>query len=376
MILLGPLEQQVFDTYRIGENLSSCELTLAQKSLRISLARVLDLHERDFSDYATARPFRTSFTSATSVGPLKLTPRPETTPPASQKKAAGVDGWVSFTSGWDDFDQEYQSIRDQRVNARWVRLLGMVRATIADDSRRAIHHGVWMGVSAEGIDEAPTLRKLIIACVNEKKCDGLKKSDSFLHALTLTSNAAADFATFRKATTDDAKVQALRSLLGEITPFIGYYEPVKQRGVRIYEGKTLMVSLDAGDFTGYETDLTTIINRYWKVGDDALKFEWMTSLRDEPIFKFFFLTSPNGTNQIDYLRRTITLSQGAAESVPAHEIGRALGFRVRTFSVWHPDSCKYEDQSKPDDLLSDGRTGSITADHWTSLKKTYGLATK
>jgi hypothetical protein len=97
----------------------------------------------------------------------------------------------------------------------------------------------------------------------------------------------------------------------------------------------------------------------------------MTSTRAEPLFRLLFLAVPGAGSQIDYLRRTVTFGQGAAESIPAHEIGRALGFRARYFSVWHPETCKYEDQSKPDDLLSDGRTGSITAAHWESLKKAY-----
>lgn len=371
---MGPLEETVYDTYRLGNHLDHCELSLATKNLRLGLARALDVRSDEFDAYLREQTRASRmFTAAPGlhIGPLNLVDRDDAPKPNGDKKSKG-SGWVSYTSGWDDFVSEYQAIRTQRVNARWVRLLGLVRATIDDDYRRAVR-GTWMGVSAEGIAEAPALVKAIGDCLSTKKCDGLEKPDPFKNALKLTPNATADFGDFRKATTEAARVRPLKYLLKEIKPFLDYYDPVKQRGVRVSDSNTLIISLDSGDFRGYDTELGQIIEKFWKVGSDSIKVEWLTSTRSEPVFKFLFLPTPKSGSQIDYYRRTITIGQNSIESVPAHEVGRALGFRARAFSVWRPETCKYEDESKPDDLLSNGRAGTVTSAHWDALKKVYGV---
>lgn len=365
----GPLEQTVIETYRLGNYLDSCDVTLAQKNLRLGLARVLDDREVEITDYlrAIGRGGRMGYDSSElNIGPLTLIPRLESTP----EKKSENGGWVSKLSGWEDFDHEYQTIRGTRIGAAWARLRDVVRATISDDYRRGVN-GVWMRVNHQGVSEAPNLFKLVKACLDEKKCDDLQKNDSFRNALNLTPNAASDFGNFRKATTDAGRERALKNLLGEVKRFVNYFEPVKQRGVRVADPHTLIISLDAGEFRGYETDLGLLVERFWKLGDNSLKVEWMTSTREEPLFRFLFLPTPKSGSQIDYIRRTITIGQGAVESIPAHQIGRALGFRARYFSVWQPDKCKYEDQSKPEDLLSDGRKGSVATEHWESLLKAY-----
>jgi hypothetical protein len=372
--VIGPLEDQVSETYRLGDSLDSCDLTATQKSIRLNLARALDDREQEISDFlrASARTNQMAFSGTTAeldIGPLNLVSRANA-PKLSAEKKPKSNGWVSYTSGWDDYDQEYQDIKSQRVNARWIRLLGLVRATISDDYRRGTY-GTWMGVSAEGIDESSELVKRIGACLKEKKCDDLQKSDAFKNALNLTPEGASDFGAYRKAVADEAKVRALKNLLADVEPYTDYFEPVKQKGVRMTDGKVITLSLDSGDMRGHETEFGKVIEKFWKLGENAIKIEWMTSTRDEPIFKWFLVPTPKSANLMDYVHRTISISQNSVESIPAHLAGRALGFRARTFAVWHPDTCKYEDQSKPDDLLSDGRLGSVTAAHWDSLKKVY-----
>ncbi len=370
----GPLEQQVLDTYRLGDTLDDCERLADQKALRVTLARALDAHTQEITDFLrlSARTNRLSFSDPSLlIGPLSLIARADAPKPSGEKKPK-TNGWVAYTSGWTDFDQEYQAVRDQPVNARWVRLYGLVRATVADDYTRTVI-GTWMGASPEGVDESANLVKIGQACLTDKKCDDLLKSDAFKNALKLTPDSAKDYADFLAAKKDDAKAtRALKNLVNETKPFTTYYDPVKQSGVRLSDANTIVISLDAGDFRNHETELGLAIEKFWKVASNVVKVEWMTSTRDEPIFKFFFQPMPRSGNMIDYIRRTITIGQGAIESIPAHEIGRAMGFRARTFSVWHADTCKYEDLSKPDDLMSDGRLGSVTAAHWEALKKAYG----
>ncbi len=347
-------------------------MTADTQDLRLGLARALDNRENDFVAYNRLALRSTHFGSSGSdltVGPLTLTARSAAPKPSDEKKSK-VSDWVSYTSGWDDFDKEYQAIRGTKINSRWIRLLGLVRATIADDFTRGAN-GIWMGTSAEGVDQAPNLLKLIATCLKDKKCDDLATPAAFKDALNLTPNTKLDYSAYSKATTDEAKSRALKNLQSDVQPYSTYFEPIKQRGVRISDPNEITISLDSGDFRGYETEFGKILEKFWKVGDNSVKIEWMTSTRDEPIFKFFFTPTPKSGSGIDYIRRAITIGQNAVESIPAHEIGRAMGFRARYFSVWHADSCKYEDESKPGDLLSDGRTGTITQAHWDSLKKTY-----
>jgi hypothetical protein len=358
--------------YKKGNNLDDCEMTVDAQDLRLGLARALDNREQDFADYnhLAIRSSHFGFsTSDLNVGPLNLTSRSDL-PKRSEDKKSKVSGWVSYTSGWNDFEKEYEAIRGTKIDARWIRLLGLVRATIADDYSRGVS-GIWMGTSAEGVDQTSNLLKIIATCLNDKKCDELAKSDTFKDALSLTPNTKLDYAAYTAAKTDDTKIRYLKNLQSDVQPYSTYYEPVKQRGVRLSDPNEITISLDSGDFRGNETELGKILEKFWKVGDNSVKIEWMTSTRDEPIFKFFFTPTPKAGSGIDFIRRTITIGQNAIESIPAHEIGRAMGFRPRYFSVWHSDSCKYEDESKPTDLLSDGRTGSIAQAHWDSLKKTY-----
>ena len=364
---VGPLEQMVSDTYRLGNYLDSCDLTTTQKNIRLDLARAIDDRQLDFEDYANSSQRTNRYNqngNELRVGPLSLSPRPEPSPNPSA--TPGV--WTSKISGWEDFDREYQALRGSRVGPRWLRLRDSIRATVNDDYRRGVR-GVWMRLSQEGVTEAATLVNLVTACLNEQKCDDLQKSETFKNALNLTPNSASDFGNYRKASLDSEREKALKNLLGEVKPFVKYFDPVKQRGVRKSDDHSLIISLDVGEFRGYETDLALLIERFWKVGEDSLKIEWMTSLRDEPLFRFLF--SPTPGSQINHTQKTITLGQWAIESIPAHEVGRALGFRPRYFPVWRPDLCKYEDQSRTDDILSDGRTGLVDATHWDALKRTY-----
>jgi hypothetical protein len=369
--IVGPFEGQILETYLRGAGLSKCELTAEQKNMRLTIARALDDHETDFEGYHHSLPPTGSrdFSGVSSIGPLVLSPRLAV--PKVDDTNGKPKGWRSSTSGWADFFREYQAIRLQHVNARWDHLRDIVAATIADDFSRGVRRN-WMGLSAESVDQAPGLATSITDCLTDsKKCDSLAKSDSFQDALSLTSYAASDYADYKSAKTDAAKTAALRTLLGEVKPFLTYYDPIKQSGVRFIDSNTLVISLDPGAFGPVETNFGLMIERDWKLGDNALKVEWMTATHDSPIFTFLLNPTPKGGSQIDFLRRTITLGQGAVASIPAHEVGRAMGFRARYFSVWHADTCKYEDESKPDDLLSDGRSGSVLETHWAALKKVY-----
>lgn len=363
--LIGALEQKVIDTYRLGETLDFCDFQADQKSIRLNLARALDKRELELDDFArgVGRPRRGTSGNELTLGPVFLAPR------LSVGKT-GVNGWVSEKQSWEDLDREFQELRGQRVNGRWVRLLGRVRAMISDDYRRGVR-GVWFGVSAEGVAEAPALVTRVTDCLKEKKCDGLANSEPFQHALRLTRKSERDFSDYRTAATDAARGRALKNLLAEIRPFVNYFEPVKQAGVRFTDASTLVVPLDAGDFRGYENAFAAFAEGFWKVAGHVLRIEWTVALRNDPTFRFFYLPNPKDGSLIDYGRRSISLGQGASESMPAHLVGRAIGFRARAFPVWHSATCEYEDQTKPGDLLSDGRSGSVTAAHWNSLKRAY-----
>lgn len=363
---MGPLEHEVAEIYRLGKTLDPCELAPAHKTLRLDVARALDARAADLDEYvrSEAEHGLRAAPSVLKVGPLALT---------SPANAATASGWVSTTSGWEDLGEEWKAIRSRRVNARWVRLRELARATIADDHRRTVR-GIWMGAGSEGVAEAPVLANLISSCLSARKCDGLRRNDAFPNALLLTPHAAGDFADYRNAANERAKERALRNLLAEIKPFATYFDPVKQEGVRFIDEKTLAVPLDAGDFLGFETELALVIEKFWKVGTNKLKVEWMTSTRGEPLFHFAFLTAPRSESRFDPVRRAVFTAQNAAESFPAYGAGRAMGFRARYFLVWRPSVCKYEDQTKPGDLLADGKSGTITADHWTALKRIYGTS--
>lgn len=369
--IIGPLEQQVLEIYRLADDLDPCEKTPTQKSLRLGIARALDLREMEIEEYSrgVARTNRRPTPEGLKAGPLNLIERSESSSPSGDRRKIS-NGWISYSIGWSDFEKEYQAIRGTRASARWVRLLSHVRATLADDYRRIVR-GVWLGLSAEGVNESALLVKLLTACTTEKKCDALKNPDSFKNAIRVSRNVSLEYGRLKIATTDAAREHSAHKLLAALKSFPAYFEPVRQRGPRFNDPHTLIVPLDAGDFRGYETDLAILIEKIWKVGSDRISVEWITSYRTDPIFKFFFTSVPKAASQIDYTRRTITLAQGAIETMPAHLVGRALGFRPRFFSVWRPETCKYEDQSKPDDLMSDGRTGIATGAHWNSLKKAY-----
>jgi hypothetical protein len=362
----GELEKQVLDTYRLGADLDPCEKSTEEKLRRLKIVRALDARALEFKNFQRSNP--KSFTGeAIKVGPLTLIPR-ESQTPASVK--TDKNGWSSFKMGWDDFEREYLEIAQQRMSKRWVRLLGLVQTTAEDDYLRAVK-GEWMGASAAGVAEAKTLLDLIENCLSEKVCTGLEDPAAFKDALLLSPNGASDYSDYLKAKEVSDQERALQNLSDGIQPFTRILEPVKQPGVRLSDDHTLVVSLDPGQFRGYETDLSELISKFWNLNGQSLTVEWMTSTRDEPLFKFLFSPAAKSPSYVDYKKRSIIVGQESRESVLAHLVGRALGFRARYFSTWRPETCQYEDQQKPGDLLSDARNGSVLPEHWEAIKNVY-----
>jgi hypothetical protein len=374
----GPLEVRLNRLYRLGEDFSPCELTVAEKDFRYSVVQALDDREDEFRDYlrsGDSPSARSFYRSNTQIGPLTLSPRPEGPAPTKNMR----DGWISTFSGWKDLYEELARLGDTEVDERWVKLRTLAKANLGDDERRNLD-GVSMSASAHGIAQAAKLGEAIRVCLESvknstldpEKCADLKKPEAFQDALLLTPSGKDSFATFASATKDHVRIRALRSLASGIRPYVSYFDPIRHSWARFTDEETLRLSLDAGDMRGYETELGLLIEKFWSLEGNRLQIEWMTSTRSSPIFMILFDDSALPTSFVDPKAYEIVLGQGTYESTPARQIGRALGFRDRYLSVWRPDLCKYEDQVKPADLLSDSRFGSITKEHWDSLRKAYG----
>jgi hypothetical protein len=373
----GPLEIRMNRVYRFGEDFSPCELKPAEKDMRYSVVQALDDREDEFRAYLRSGEFRSAhsfYSSDTKIGPLTLSPRPEGPAPTKNLR----DGWLSTFSGWKDLYEELVRLGDSEVDERWVKLRTLANANLSDDERRTLD-GISMAASAHGIAQAPKLAEAIHVCLDSakdstldpEKCAELKKPEAFQDALLLTPYGKDSFSTFASATKDNVRIRALRSLASGIRPYVSYFAPTRKSWARFTDEETLTLSLDAGDLRGYETELGLQIEKFWSMEGSRLQIEWMTSTRSSPIFMILFDNTPTPSSFVDPKNYEIVFGQGTYESTPARQIGQALGFRDRYLTVWRPDLCKYEDQVKPADLLSDARFGSIAKEHWDSLRKTY-----
>lgn len=132
--------------------------------------------------------------------------------------------------------------------------------------------------------------------------------------------------------------------------------------------KEFSVTLDPGEFKGFEKVLSDLLEAEWKGEGFHVKVRWAPG---DPTAYRFEANLRSGRTYVNHTRRAIVLENLAWTKVLAHEFGHVLGFDDHYYSVWNAQNCYYTQLARNSDLMSSSEKGSVGRKHWDLLDQAY-----
>lgn len=284
-------------------------------------------------------------------------------------------GWFTEEYGWDGYFERFRAIKDQPVNQEWVRLNAGVRGTLHDDYWRTKGRGDYY---VNQTDEAAleSLLRNIDQCLADTACVS--------PSIDATNQALIGKVPVFKRTMEKLKVadsastqrEQLSELKSEVQFALSRFERLVNPTVRRSSATELVLPLDGGDFGDALAQISGYVESLWKSDKLSLKIQWTAADELADVFRIFAGLGSGNRSYVNFEKRKIVLYPYVRSRSIAHEIGHALGISDRYYTTWNPQTCKYSDASRPEDLMSDPSTGYVTSDSWEYLDKAYPLTAK
>jgi hypothetical protein len=298
------------------------------------------------------------------VGPLKLRKRTENAPTLE---------WEEEAYDWPAAYALWLKTRDSPDNnASWKRLRKRVVRLLNSDYRRRVNE-LDLSLDRLHVEAGPDLEAALATCLSASiesgKCPSFENTAVTRFLRDENESFGTLYADWKEGSSDEDRVRAFAELFAFARFLVDYDLPRKTKGIRWNDG-ALEASLRAGDFRGYESELATVIEKFWNRLSDRLHLRWPDS-ENNSLFIFRFLNRPGEPSSVNRRLRVVRLADEARESTPAHEFGHVLGFRDRYFKVWQPQRCGYVYQFLKGDLMSEVSTGVVHRDHWDALREVY-----
>jgi hypothetical protein len=140
------------------------------------------------------------------------------------------------------------------------------------------------------------------------------------------------------------------------------------------DGDSYVLPLNAGVFTGLTAEIQAYIEGAWSSAlGKNVKVEWRDLGSNPPLFRFLYRSTIGERAYVSPSDRTINLFPNSSNSTVAHEIGHVIGFRDTYYTVWDEKNCRYMNQYREDDIMSQHQTGLVLSDHWQKLEAEYPL---
>lgn len=358
-LLQGTLESNVLEV-QSSEWVEECDL--AAKSRQLEIARALDSRQSGIDRFARSLPPSKAY-RIEDLGPIfvrerltRFRPRP---------------GWVVDRDGWGDLHAEYLRIRDLPVGPEWLALNLKVRALVLDDRMRILD-GANLYLDRDSGPAVLALAGAVGSCAVRDGCTEFSVPAG-AHAFAESNPMYADYLRwYREGGGRDELRKKVEAFARRLRADARRFEFRLNKALTRPSRGELSVALDPGLLDPAREKLASYIEKVWSADGLALRVKWVLSDSFPDAFRIFAETVTGGRSYVLEANRTVHLFPGVSAGSIAHEIGHVLGFRDHYYTVWKPQDCAYETQSRDEDIMSHS-DGGVLDEEWAELESAYPL---
>ncbi|MES2854986.1 MAG: hypothetical protein V4692_03935 [Bdellovibrionota bacterium] len=359
----GSLTEYADKIYGV-EWIEACDIAAKEKVLE--MARALDAKESLISEFnKNNTSIDTEKFRLIPMGPISL--RESLSAPEIR---AGWQRDDYYT--WGEVYASYLKIKNEPVGKNWSSLNRQVRGLLPNDEDRLLnfHH------PQLSHEKEPIIRRaisLIDECLKVDTCETLKVVDSEVVAyFEIDTHSAAEH--YRSSTlnsTLEAKRDALDRLKKTLAIDLRKFGFFKNESIRHTNG-TLNVPFDLSAILHGESVFVDLVSKAWT--SDALK----TAIEVTPsnfsgAYTIAIEPGSGGRAWVDRSSLSMHIFDLQTSSTLAHETGHVLGFRDAYYTLWSASQCRYSEEYREDDIMSEHLTGKVLPEHITKLKEVYGV---
>lgn len=269
---------------------------------------------------------------------------------------------------------EYQKIKGTSTDLNWRWLNASARGVLLDDLGRVVD-GWNYGLGKDSAPSLQALRDALVKCEADADC---ADPDFTSVATFLGEQPYYDvYVNTIKARTDKTeKREWVDRFLKRVNAELKSYEFVRNDLMLRQDGDHYVLPLAAGAFYGFTDQIQGYIEAAWaSAAGKKVKVEWRNPESSPLLFRFLYRDAVGERAYVMRNERTINLFPSSYNTTVAHEIGHVIGFKDNYFTVWDEKNCRYENQSREDDIMSTSRSGSVLPEHWEKLEQEYPLTT-
>ena len=343
----------------------ACDRDSGRRSLQLEMAQELDRRSAEIDDVAAHLPSSTRW-NRVHVGPLIVRERNFVPAPEA--------GWQTDSTNWDSILHFYTTIKGQATNLNWLNLNMYVRGLIPDDQNRLGGTNVY-----NDKDAGPSITlalKTVTDCLNDAACStpafdaptSAFMSKNGIYAIYLKSISDQVGAANKRGTIKHLQTR----LTNDARRFTFHLNSMIKRITLPNGSQELHLPMAAGPLAEVKEKIQAYIENTWTSDQLNVKIDWTEPQSTLPtLFKFVLGDGEGGRSYVMWSDYSVHLFNEVRAPSIAHETGHVLGFTDHYYTTWVPETCTYQTQTLPSDLMSDSEGGSVTSDDWAELNASY-----
>lgn len=356
--LNSTFEQRVDQLYK-SDLIEACDLK--QKKNRYQLAKYLDQnHKIILKKYNTIPRIREK-TERIDIGNLSV---------KVVKELPGTNQFITILdSSWKKLSNEFNKLQNLDLNGdlkneQIIALYNVLmdfQYIMTNDSDRL--EGVNMYLNKDSGKILSSMNDKIIKCMDIIKC----KKISFSNDETLLIELYYLYKSRLTAFNMSGNKNDLMMLRSAIQIDLSIFRIEKNSSVTIKDGQLYLPLVLAPELVAGKEIFSSIVESIWFSSE--LKLNLMFDESNNDIFKVVFFNF-SGQTRVNRVERAVKLHQDVRSRTIAHEIGHVLGLSDNYFKQWKPETCQYDYQYNPADIMSDVY-GRVLPVHWSTLRALY-----
>lgn len=330
-------------------------------SAQTEIAQALDDRAQEITDFASKIPPSDQFKV------VQLGPTFALEPLSVSKPTPGI---YVYNKSWDAIDQMYQKVKGTPIDENWIALNGAARGIVTDDQKRFSGANVYLQYDSGPMVLA--IQKIVHDCETNAACLLPPLDDAQKQFLGMNPYYDWYWAQLRQGTSKPAD---LRTIVGKFdkrmtSDAVRYGFRHNSTVIRL-GAHELQVPLDATPFSGAEAQMAGYIESIWKSDGLKVTVKWTTQSALPDVFRILLGDVPDERSFVSWPDRIMQLFPRVESRAIAHETGHVLGFLDHYYTIWHPENCRYEIQSRKDDIMSNHQSGQVLDEEWSDLDQQY-----
>jgi hypothetical protein len=277
-------------------------------------------------------------------------------------------GWVESPSSWQNAFEYYRQIKDQPSNPWWVWLDGNVRSLMFNDASRIVST-VNFYLDKDSGPMIDALDRAMSACLGDSNCASPAFNRAQIEFIQKIPYYSAYWTLFQRAVSVEEKRTQLQGLARWFASDVQRFRLRVNSTISRPSPRELKLPLVAGAFAGYEAHFSDFVESVWSSKALQLKIDWVDATVVPLAFKVLLDDTFGERPYVSFTERKLQLFPGSRLRSIAHEVGHVLGFLDHYYTVWHPETCSYIQQSNAGDIMS--FEGVVTPGEWRELNQAY-----